>query len=84
MTKMIEGAEIPELDSGAKQEFLKSLTGVALSSDAFFPFRDSIDVVSCCCRQYELRWSLCFRPFSSSKTSTSPVDCNVQYFTNSA
>lgn len=26
-----------------KSEFLKGLTGVAISSDAFFPFRDSID-----------------------------------------
>jgi|EP01047_Picozoa_sp_COSAG01_P069808 phosphoribosylaminoimidazolecarboxamide formyltransferase/IMP cyclohydrolase len=27
-------------------EFMASLKGVALSSDAFFPFRDSIDVAS--------------------------------------
>ena len=35
---------IPEpLTSEEKLEFLNTLTGVSLSSDAFFPFRDSID-----------------------------------------
>jgi len=29
-----------------KSSFMKSLTGVSLASDAFFPFRDSIDVAS--------------------------------------
>eukprot|EP00920_Eleutheroschizon_duboscqi_P020662 GHVT01048815.1.p1 GENE.GHVT01048815.1~~GHVT01048815.1.p1 ORF type:complete len:647 (-),score=155.90 GHVT01048815.1:329-2269(-) len=36
--------QAPELLSALeKEEFLGKLTGVALSSDAFFPFRDSID-----------------------------------------
>jgi phosphoribosylaminoimidazolecarboxamide formyltransferase/IMP cyclohydrolase len=29
-----------------KSEFMKTSTGVAISSDAFFPFRDSIDHAS--------------------------------------
>jgi phosphoribosylaminoimidazolecarboxamide formyltransferase/IMP cyclohydrolase len=38
---------VPEpLTESDKREFLKSLDGVALSSDAFFPFRDSIDCAS--------------------------------------
>ena len=45
-TQLAEGAEVAALDSGAKAEFMKSLSQVALSSDAFFPFRDSIDVAS--------------------------------------
>lgn len=41
-------ATVPEpLSSAEKDAFLKeSLTGVAISSDAFFPFRDSIDHAS--------------------------------------
>lgn len=50
----IEGAELaswlqnfetpPEfLSAEEKSSFLQSLAGVCLSSDAFFPFRDSID-----------------------------------------
>lgn len=39
--------EVPEpLTQEEKAEFMKQLKGVALSSDAFFPFRDSIDVAS--------------------------------------
>jgi len=39
--------EIPEpLTEAEKNDFMASLSGVALSSDAFFPFRDSIDVAS--------------------------------------
>ena len=39
--------EIPTpLTEKEKEEFLKTLTGVSLSSDAFFPFRDSIDHAS--------------------------------------
>jgi len=39
--------EIPEpLSQKEKEEFMVTLKGVALSSDAFFPFRDSIDVAS--------------------------------------
>jgi phosphoribosylaminoimidazolecarboxamide formyltransferase/IMP cyclohydrolase len=34
------------LSSDEKAEFLKTLDGVAISSDAFFPFRDSIDHAS--------------------------------------
>merc|ERR1719487_2066377 len=34
------------LTTDEKAEFLKSLDGVAISSDAFFPFRDSIDHAS--------------------------------------
>eukprot|EP00933_Yihiella_yeosuensis_P036828 TRINITY_DN30644_c0_g1_i1.p1 TRINITY_DN30644_c0_g1~~TRINITY_DN30644_c0_g1_i1.p1 ORF type:complete len:613 (-),score=175.43 TRINITY_DN30644_c0_g1_i1:74-1912(-) len=33
----------PELTAEEKSSFLKGLDGVAISSDAFFPFRDSID-----------------------------------------
>merc|ERR1712232_554519 len=32
-----------ELTESDKKEFVRSLDGVAISSDAFFPFRDSID-----------------------------------------
>jgi len=38
--------EPPALTLSEKAEFLKTLTGVSLASDAFFPFRDSIDVAS--------------------------------------
>ena len=47
-----------ELSTADKAEFVAGLKGVAISSDAFFPFRDSIDVASqvcvspmprCCC-----------------------------------
>ena len=38
---------VPEpLTTDEKSEFLKNLSGVCLSSDAFFPFRDSIDHAS--------------------------------------
>jgi phosphoribosylaminoimidazolecarboxamide formyltransferase / IMP cyclohydrolase len=38
---------VPEpLTADEKQEFLKQSTGVSISSDAFFPFRDSIDHAS--------------------------------------
>lgn len=38
---------IPEpLTQSEKDEFLKKSTGIAISSDAFFPFRDSIDHAS--------------------------------------
>lgn len=33
------------LTDAEKNSFLKTLTGVSISSDAFFPFRDSIDQV---------------------------------------
>ena len=40
-------AEVPEpLTLSEKAEFMATLTGVSLASDAFFPFRDSIDVAS--------------------------------------
>ncbi len=40
-------AEPPaELTLADKREFLKTLSGVSLASDAFFPFRDSLDVAS--------------------------------------
>jgi phosphoribosylaminoimidazolecarboxamide formyltransferase/IMP cyclohydrolase len=40
-------SEVPEpLTEEEKNEFMKSSTGVAISSDAFFPFRDSIDHAS--------------------------------------
>ena len=36
---------VPEpLADSEKAEFLAGLTGVSLASDAFFPFRDSLDV----------------------------------------
>uniref|UniRef100_A0A7S0J6X0 Uncharacterized protein n=2 Tax=Calcidiscus leptoporus TaxID=127549 RepID=A0A7S0J6X0_9EUKA len=39
--------EAPEaLTEAEKREFLASLTDVSLASDAFFPFRDSVDVAS--------------------------------------
>merc|ERR1712060_487269 len=39
--------EVPEpLTADEKGEFLASLTDVSLASDAFFPFRDSVDVAS--------------------------------------
>ncbi len=39
--------EIPEpLTSSEKEEFMKAASGVTISSDAFFPFRDSIDHAS--------------------------------------
>ncbi|KAF4671561.1 hypothetical protein FOL46_000242 [Perkinsus olseni] len=42
-----EPTDVPEpLTDVEKADFLKILTGVAVSSDAFFPFRDSIDVCS--------------------------------------
>ena len=36
----------PLLDSEQKQEWLTQLQGVALASDAFFPFRDNLDQAS--------------------------------------
>jgi phosphoribosylaminoimidazolecarboxamide formyltransferase/IMP cyclohydrolase len=40
-------AEVPQpLTEEEKADFLKGLDGVAISSDAFFPFRDSIDHAS--------------------------------------
>ena len=39
--------EVPEpLTESEKEEFLKQSTGISISSDAFFPFRDSIDHAS--------------------------------------
>ena len=35
-----------ELTLTDKREFMATLTGVSLASDAFFPFRDSLDVAS--------------------------------------
>ena len=35
--------EVPPLTLSEKQEFLSTLDGVSLASDAFFPFRDSLD-----------------------------------------
>ena len=37
---------LDELTSEEKNEFMKTSTGVSISSDAFFPFRDSIDHAS--------------------------------------
>merc|ERR1711981_157320 len=36
-------SEPPQLTEAEKSEFVKTLSGVTISSDAFFPFRDSID-----------------------------------------
>mmetsp|Transcript_68557 Transcript_68557/g.161165 ORF Transcript_68557/g.161165 Transcript_68557/m.161165 type:complete len:82 (+) Transcript_68557:1585-1830(+) len=36
----------PELTTEMKEEWMLKLKGVSLSSDAFFPFRDSIDQAS--------------------------------------
>jgi len=36
----------PPLTIEEKDEFLRTLQGVSLSSDAFFPFRDNIDQAS--------------------------------------
>merc|ERR1719359_1652358 len=41
-----EPASIDHLTAAEKTEFLATLDGVAISSDAFFPFRDSIDAAS--------------------------------------
>ena len=41
-----EDAEIERLDEEDYREFLKENNGVSLSSDAFMPFRDNIDVAS--------------------------------------
>jgi phosphoribosylaminoimidazolecarboxamide formyltransferase/IMP cyclohydrolase len=44
---------IPEpLTAVEKESFLQSLSGVSLASDAFFPFRDSIDHASKCGVQF--------------------------------
>ena len=37
---------VPDLSQQEKAEWLRGLTGVSISSDAFFPFRDSIDQAS--------------------------------------
>ena len=39
-------AEPEPLTLSDKAEFMATLSGVSLASDAFFPFRDSIDVAS--------------------------------------
>jgi len=39
-------SEPEPLSTSEKAEFMKTLDGVTLASDAFFPFRDSIDVAS--------------------------------------
>jgi len=36
----------PELTTAEKEEWMATLKGVSLASDAFFPFRDSIDVAA--------------------------------------
>merc|ERR1719198_643458 len=41
-----EDAAVESLGEAEKAEFLATLDGVAISSDAFFPFRDSIDHAS--------------------------------------
>eukprot|EP00751_Fragilariopsis_kerguelensis_P038272 CAMPEP_0170956928 /NCGR_PEP_ID=MMETSP0735-20130129/34363_1 /TAXON_ID=186038 /ORGANISM="Fragilariopsis kerguelensis, Strain L26-C5" /LENGTH=641 /DNA_ID=CAMNT_0011369677 /DNA_START=31 /DNA_END=1956 /DNA_ORIENTATION=- len=44
---MMKENEIPEaLSAAEKDAFLEKSTGIAISSDAFFPFRDSIDHAS--------------------------------------
>ena len=41
----VQFLEVPEpITLSEKAEFMATLTGVSLASDAFFPFRDSIDV----------------------------------------
>jgi len=40
------GEDVEPLTDAERSEFLASLDGVAISSDAFFPFRDSIDHAS--------------------------------------
>jgi len=44
--QQFEGGNAPRLTAAARAEWLKTLTGVSCSSDAFFPFRDSIDQVA--------------------------------------
>merc|ERR1712048_635831 len=39
-------SEPDKLEPQEKSEFVRSLDGVSISSDAFFPFRDSIDACS--------------------------------------
>ena len=38
--------EVPLLDDNLKEEYLSQISELALSSDAFFPFRDNIDYAS--------------------------------------
>merc|ERR1711988_2030688 len=45
-TNFDEGAVPEPITLSEKEEFMKTLDGVSLASDAFFPFRDSIDVAS--------------------------------------
>jgi phosphoribosylaminoimidazolecarboxamide formyltransferase/IMP cyclohydrolase len=47
-----DASAIPPLTDAEKSEFLAALDGVAISSDAFFPFRDSID----CCTKYGVKY----------------------------
>ena len=44
--KQLFEVEPQMLTKSEKEEFMATLTGVSLASDAFFPFRDSIDVAS--------------------------------------
>ena len=44
--KQFEGGEPEPLTEAEKAEWLAKLEGVCLASDAFFPFRDSIDHAS--------------------------------------
>ena len=46
LRKICEDEGINSKGFTEKDEFLKGLDGVALASDAFFPFRDSLDVAS--------------------------------------
>ena len=41
-----EDAEIERLDASTRNEYLKEVQGISLSSDAFMPFRDNVDVAS--------------------------------------
>jgi phosphoribosylaminoimidazolecarboxamide formyltransferase/IMP cyclohydrolase len=47
-----DASAIAPLTDAEKSEFLAALDGVAISSDAFFPFRDSID----CCTKYGVKY----------------------------
>ncbi len=50
---MLEGPP-PQLTEDERRAWIKQLTGVALSSDAFFPFRDNIDRAKQVSRQIKL------------------------------
>lgn len=64
-------AEPEALSESEKADFLKTLTGVSLASDAFFPFRDSLDVGA----RYGVSYIV--QPGGSNKVRGSAINANV-------